>query len=36
MVRMQDGDGRAVAAGSIAREALALARELGHGEGRQA
>ena len=36
IVRMQDGDGRAVAAGPSAGEALALARELGSGEGRQA
>ena len=35
IVRMRD-TGRAVAAGPIAREALALACELGHGEGRQA
>lgn len=36
IVRMQDGDGRAVAAGPSADEALAPARELGSGEGRQA
>ena len=34
LVRMQDGDGRAVAAGPSADKALALAREFGHGEGR--
>ncbi|MDE0460308.1 MAG: hypothetical protein OXI15_23720 [Chromatiales bacterium] len=36
IVRMHDGDGRAVAAGPSAGEAMALARELGSGEGRQA
>ena len=34
IVRMQDCDGRTVAAGPSADEALALAREFGHGEGR--
>ena len=36
IVRIQDGDGRAVAADPTASEALALARERGFGEGGQA